>query len=1057
MVILAEVGRVCVTFMNLLSTPASNQTYAPTVWERWAFLLGRLIILFAVVYCPLVFFTWTWEHYHTPKTTSFQFLIMMLLGCWAVIVVRWRSIPTALSTPAAFFFLVIMITSLWSVNLAESWETIAFLAASMVFIVLVPKFFTRLKDFTLVAYLIGISCLVVDIYALAQWFNWMGWQGSGVPDPEYFFFIRKLTPKPVSFMGNENYTSEYLNMMLPFCFAMMICFRRKPAQLIFYTVITLLNAIVMVYIDCNATFAGFTVAIPIAAVVIAYFKAIPFVHRIGLFNLTRRELEERFRKLLVLSILGLSIVAVLGALVPNKVRAKIASMASWMDSDGDLIPDGVAPIVFRLQCMDAASRNIIDAPITGIGSGQFKVEHPLYESQLERKVLGEETLARKVHNDHLYFAVEHGIFGSFGWYWVIAVSFFAIFKSLRLLEFQSLAAGGKERNPSFCEGIVFPAHAREFYFYMQWGIMTGLIVALISCAFGHTFIIVSGAIVYWFLTGICVAVYQKLHLANQGIAVNRMSVACEPASPIQQYTRRLPGFVWLGLFFSFILPFGAFNTQQIIGETWLRHGMNERSDGNYYGMFKCFTRAMQVFPYQMETFYILGRYYIDAVVELESAAPLRNTGSAPRLSMGLNFDDRRRYNEEGIAILQADLFMNPNYKWAHNNLGVLYDRYYDLIRPGNDSMGTLFNVTPDPEQALAVSAASNLTYHRVLAIDEEQVYAHFNLGLGAVKMDQYDKAIEELNKALISDPSRYDIYKYLSNCYSQNKMYKRAQRAAEKYLEKSILIRAKQNLAGEQNYSKYQQILQYLRESKYLNAISLARLLFQYEDRDAYNLFLGISTNLIQQQTNPNPELTLKAVELAEKLIANPAPENYLWHAKIYEKIRKYDKAVVSVEDYLRVKPDDDEMRHNLMLLYVELNDLAHAYKVMNVLVTKQPDNWKYLITYARLMVGVNIPWDEIFPYVQRAIELGGDEARKVVADNQPGNLILSKVLADPRMRDLLGSSFIPAQATPVQPTPETETLPGGIVAPQPVNVTETAPAEAVQSQSTEFIQSATQ
>lgn len=1042
--------------MSSQKNTSSTLRDVPSVWDRWASLLGRLLILFAVIYCPLVFFTWTWRHYHVPKTASFQYIIMLLLACWGVIAVRWRSLRSPLATPAAIFFMTIMVTSLWAVNLAEAWETILFLAASMVFMVLVVKFFTQFKDFVFVAFLLGISCLVVDIYALAQWFHWQGW----ATDPEFFCFIRRLTPKPVSFMGNENYVAQYMNIALPICFAMMLCYRRKPVQLIFFTLITLLNAITVVYIDSNATFAGFVVAIPVAAILIVYFKAIPFIQRIGVFHVTRDQLEERFRNIMVLMIMGVSILAVVGSVVPNKVRAKMASMANWMDSDGDLIPDGVAPIVFRLQCMDGAARNIIDSPLTGIGAGNFKVLHPMYETQLERKVLGEETLAREVHNDHLTFAVEQGIFGSFGWYWVIAATFFAIFRSLRLLEFQSITALSLNRKSSFYQGILFSAHIRDFYFYMQWGILTGLITALISCMFDQTFIIVSGAIMFWYFSGVSAAIYQILHLASRGIRNNLLGITPEPATPIQKSTRRLPSYVWIAFFFLSLLPFGVLNTYQLIGESWLRYGMNENLSKNYYGMFKCFQNTMRLYPYQMETFYMLGRYYIDAVVDIETAA-MSEDKQTP-LPAGLRYEDRRRLNEEGIVILQTDLFMNPNYKWAHNNLGVLYDRYYDLVRPGEESVGTqYFTVTPDPELATSVMAASNLTYQRVLAIDEEQVFAHFNLGLGAIKMKDYNKAIDELNEALITDPSRYDIYKYLSNCYNQINNYRRALRAAEKYLEKSLLVQAKKYLAGNQNLAHYQQILQMLRNNEFEKAVSLARLLFQFEDKDAYTLLVSVGMKLVQETVDPNdlnlptPEYLAKCVELAKKILANPTANNYLWHAKIYEKIRKYDKAAEEIEEYLRLKPNDDDIRNSLMMIYVQLNDLAHAFKVMETLVSRQPDNWKYLVTYARLQIGQSSPWEQIFPILQRAIQVGGDEARKIIAENQPGNLLLPQIKADPRMRDLLGS-FFPADATPSQPV---EAVPSQPANATPSPSTEAVPSqstEAVQSQSTESIQSAT-
>jgi len=312
------------------------------------------------------------------------------------------------------------------------------------------------------------------------------------------------------------------------------------------------------------------------------------------------------------------------------------------------------------------------------------------------------------------------------------------------------------------------------------------------------------------------------------------------------------------------------------------------------------------------------------------------------------------------------------------------------------------------------------------------VFAHFNLGLAGIKTRQFDKAIDELNKALISDPTRFDIYKYLSNCYNQVGNYSRALRAAEKYLEKSLLAQAQKFLSGNQNEARYQQIRDYLRDNEYERAVSLARLLFQFEERDAYSLFIGVGMKIVQDQvaaSNPNlptPEYLLKCTNLATKLIAKPTPENYLWQAKIYEKVKQFDKAAQEIEEYLRIQPEDDELRHSLMMIYVNLNDLVRAHKVMGELVVRNPNNWKYLITYARLMAALNGPWEQIVPYIQRSIQIGGDEARKLIAENQPGNLLLPNLIKDPGMRDLLGSFFPANEAVPSQ-TGETPSSQPGI------------------------------
>jgi len=649
--------------MNATILPAWNAPAAPSAWERGTALLGRSILFLIAIYVPTIFFTWTWQHYQVPKVASFQFLVLVLLACWGVLASRRRFVRSPLATPAAAFFLVVMVTALGAVNLAEAWETVAFLCAGMVLIVLAPKFLTRFKDFEFLAYLYGFQCLMVDIYALAQWFGWRSVFEYG----SAFGFRDLNTPKPVSFMGNENYAAEFLNLTIPIGVAMIINYRRRPVPFIFFSLVTLLNCVTMLYIDCNASYLGFSVSIPVTLILWIYYKGIPWSLSQGIFQASRAKLERWFRHLLVLGILLFGVGVTLVCSVPNPVRTKLISMGTWVDVDGDLVPDGVAPIVFRLQCMDAAIRNIFEAPFMGIGAGNFKVMHPLFESQLERKVLGEETLARKVHNDHLWHAVEFGVFGQFSWYWIITATFFGIFASLRILAHQKLLTGRTQALGDTAGMGIFTPNQREFYFYLQLGIAGGLLTALVSCAFGHTFVIASGTVTYWMLTGVSMAVYQKIQFAVRGIPLSFLGTTDEPLTRPQLWTRAAPSYAVAALLFGSVAPFGVLNTYQLIGETWLRHGMSERDNENYYTMFRCFQEAERIYPYQMEIFYILGRYYIDGVMATEGAI-LGGEQALQKIPQGLSPEYLQIYDERGIVTLQTDIFMNPNYKWAHNNL-----------------------------------------------------------------------------------------------------------------------------------------------------------------------------------------------------------------------------------------------------------------------------------------------------------------------------------------------------------------------------------------------------
>ena len=192
--------------------PKPSEPRPVSMFERWVYLLARVCILFAMAYVPLVFYTSTWHHYNPPKAASMQFLALIIGVCWITMAVGRRFISSALATPAAFFGMVVIGSTLFAVNMGESIEQIYFTAACLFAMVIIPKFFTKLKDFEVMVYILGMVCILADIYALAQWFNW-----SWFFDTSKYFEIHKYTDKPVSFFGNENYYADFMNMALPIC------------------------------------------------------------------------------------------------------------------------------------------------------------------------------------------------------------------------------------------------------------------------------------------------------------------------------------------------------------------------------------------------------------------------------------------------------------------------------------------------------------------------------------------------------------------------------------------------------------------------------------------------------------------------------------------------------------------------------------------------------------------------------------------------------------------------------------------------------------------------
>lgn len=982
-----------------------------TVWERWAFLLGRLTLLLGMAYAPIVFWVYTWRHYQIPKTTTFQFLILVAVACWAIIAIKRRFVRSSLAQPASFFFVAVVLSTLFAVNMGESLEVLQFTAACLIMAVLVPKFFTRSKDFYLVAYLWGILCLFIGGYGLAQRFDWV-----------WFFNIfesygfSKLTNAPVSTMGNRNYTAEWFNVSLPVMFCMMIHCRRKPFEFLFYSFVTLFSAITVYFIDCRATVMGLYAALAVVLPVWAYYRILPSLVRRGFIPTTRRFAELRFRQAMVVAVLIASLGATAIMSFPNLIRFKVATFISWVDITGDNIPDGNPTVMFRLLCFDATVRNIFQDPITGFGPGNFKVIHPYYEEQLERKILGEETLARKVHNDHLQHAVKHGVFGLFGWYWLIAALLVAGFLSLRLLRAQDLIDHG-EADSTHRFAHPLKEDERGLFFYFQLGILGAVICSMVSCLFGHSFVIPGSAVMCWFAIGMGMAAYQRLHRAHRGVPQPDYGVTPEAPTAIQRTGGQIPGVGRWMLFFALILPLGALNTYQLIGETWLKTAMIQKdvNPPRYADMFHSFQQAMRYYPYQMETFYILGRYYIDAAIEIRNAQADPEAGAQrlAQIRMPSKYVNREDILlREAIVCLQIDLFMNPIYKWAHNNLGVLYDRMSEVDMP---ERGHSF--------ALARAA-----YDRVFEIDDEQIFAHFNTGLGYYRQGMYENAIGSFERTLMIDPNYTDAYLYLSLSFVNSGNTMRGLSAADAYIAQMIVRQIRGHLGDPEGQMRFATLVEHLQTASILEALQEANRLITFRNAQASQIYGAIAYRLAER--GDSPELTHRTLQKADLLIDRMDVSRTLAFAQIYQNLGDLINSLRQYDDYLQLNPGDMETRRVVANLYVakaqqpsdatemvfedaRFADLTRgdmftrALGVMEPVLQASP-TWRDYFQVTQIKLGAGrFTWPDIFPYIELTIQTGGDEAREVFVNDPNREVFRDFINQDPRFQQLLGDRYM--------------------------------------------------
>jgi tetratricopeptide (TPR) repeat protein len=269
--------------------------------------------------------------------------------------------------------------------------------------------------------------------------------------------------------------------------------------------------------------------------------------------------------------------------------------------------------------------------------------------------------------------------------------------------------------------------------------------------------------------------------------------------------------IYLALAAAFFLRFWPLQMHHWLGEAYMNEGMQVKGridscmargfaswpgsdeykgqtvDELYESVYAAFDKSVRFYPFYMETYYIVGRYYIDgggySSEELdgleEHLRRSRTTLSEKELAslMDLRMELLEKSEErlqQGREVLLLDIAMNPNYKWAHNNLGVIYDKLAQVAsKKGEHYLVSLYR------------DFARSHYLTALDIDRDQIFALFNLGNGYLRegltlqrMGQVEEASPLLAKAkhfmersIEVQPDKKDSYDLLSQVLLMEKDY----------------------------------------------------------------------------------------------------------------------------------------------------------------------------------------------------------------------------------------------------------------------------------------------
>ncbi len=174
---------------------------------------------------------------------------------------------------------------------------------------------------------------------------------------------------------------------------------------------------------------------------------------------------------------------------------------------------------------------------------------------------------------------------------------------------------------------------------------------------------------------------------------------------------------------------------------------------------KAYERVQLLDPRLMVTYFKLGKIAVtqrkpeDAIAIYKKGLEY-NQNAALYFNLAGVYDNQNEYTE-AIKYYQMALEKDPNFIYAHNNLGLAYE---------------ILNDTEKAESA----------YRQALKIKSDYTFARLNLGNLLAQKDEFKAAKREYNKVLKASPDNAWAHLYLGNVYYQEGNSHQALKAYEK-------------------------------------------------------------------------------------------------------------------------------------------------------------------------------------------------------------------------------------------------------------------------------------
>lgn len=211
----------------------------------------------------------------------------------------------------------------------------------------------------------------------------------------------------------------------------------------------------------------------------------------------------------------------------------------------------------------------------------------------------------------------------------------------------------------------------------------------------------------------------------------------------------------------------------------LKKGIKIFEKKNYYGAKKYFNDYLETNPEKAQAHYYLGRIAMEerelkqAIVYFDKAIDIDNNNSEYFTWKGIaniellstvNFMEQGVYAMEALQALETAIHIDPENVDARMWLAGYYSEAPDFAGGSKEKT---------KEQ-----------YEAIIKINPAFVPAYINYGNALIKFEEFDLALENLEKSLKYDPENYSAYFYLGKMSAESGKYSsKGEKALKKFIE----------------------------------------------------------------------------------------------------------------------------------------------------------------------------------------------------------------------------------------------------------------------------------